>query len=988
MRSGKLLSVCLLSLFIFSVVTPIALSKADFTVKANDVSIYQNKIFDMNMDKIDDKFMADITINANYYFDVTLCFDHQVTGLDLFKIGRLGAFCYDDTWDLGRRVKAHISREMLDELAGLPGLTMITSAEIRNIFVFIEEQDISAFDVLVDNFDGVTILEALSIAMVPYYAGVENDIASLGNFAEIADVTDIKLNIESVEDINDGTISPNDSTSTAAMNATGMWSAGYTGSGIKVGVCDTGINMDHEQYAGRIGGAQSFVSIAYGYDHDDATVEDVDGHGSHTSGIAVADGTGNAAAIGMAPAAIVYMARVLPSATLYSIAAGCDWLVKTKGCEVINLSFGSDSGDNPGNDLVERTFASLVNSQGVVVCSSAGNEGANGFYTAGTPGTCDDVITVGNIDATGGLPYSMAYSSSRGLNSENHMKPDLCAPGTAILSCGAGSSNSYATYGGTSMASPHVAGAVALLIQAAKAHGIDYNPGTLKSALMQSCTLVDPDMDFLIQGRGYMNVGEAWMIMLRAAKDADDKPVIGALNPLKIPYSFWDPMVQGQTAEIFVSCVTPFTDGELSLEVTGTAAQFITIGEFNNKWTDCVKLTFLIPVNATTGSYAGFVNLRYNGTTILDTAEIDLEIEESNGNRVLNNYRSTYRGDNHIFHGQYLELCDDLRLNGYALSEQNMKMDATLLANYEMVWFPDPYSIWFPNAEKADYSIVRTWNDWTDDEIANLTEFVNNGGTAFFDFLGADEDVGLGLDYGTNVTTINRFTDQFGIHVRDDIWTNPNTIMVGTVGDNPLTKGVSLVDHYGCSLELSGDAVMVTEYAPGSSFATCAYTQTAGGGRVIVLTTNFLLDTEGYQNNYQSGATQNDVFSQNIFRWGAAKNRIERGNVSQVGKDLVVSYKYLKGDDEFFTGSYTGPTNGALVFTETSPDVWTATISSAKSGDYAIFVECGDPGTDEYDYFVFTATGTGGIGLSTGIVVLISSLGLASWYLLSRRKKA
>ncbi|MHA1245615.1 MAG: hypothetical protein ACTSP7_13760 [Candidatus Heimdallarchaeota archaeon] len=218
MRSGKLLSVCLLSLFIFSVVTPIALTKADFTVKANDVPIYQNKIFDMNMDKIDDKFMADITINANYYFDVTLSFDHQVTGLDLFRIGRLGAFCYDDTWDLGRRVKAHISREMLDELAGLPGLTMITSAEIRNIFVFIEEQDISAFDVLVDNFDGVTILEALSVAMVPYYAGVENDIASLGNFAEIADITDIRLNIESVEDINDGTISPNDSTSTAANN--------------------------------------------------------------------------------------------------------------------------------------------------------------------------------------------------------------------------------------------------------------------------------------------------------------------------------------------------------------------------------------------------------------------------------------------------------------------------------------------------------------------------------------------------------------------------------------------------------------------------------------------------------------------------------------------------------------------------------------------------------------------------------------------------
>ena len=985
MRRGKLLSLCLLSLFVLSIATPIAITKADFTAVANDVTIYQNRVFDTNEDKIDDRLMADITINADYYFDVSLAFDHQVTGLDLFKIGRLGAFCYDDTWDLGRRIKVHASREMLDDLAELPGISMITSAEIRNIFVYIEDTDISGFDVLVQNFEGVRILEALNVAMVPYYSGVENDIARLGNFDDIADVTDIRLEVDSVDQISDEYLSPDTATTANIINATGMWTAGYNGGGVKVGVIDTGINMDHEQLVGRIGDAQSFILQIYGYDYDDTTVEDVDGHGSHTSGIAVADGTGNAAAIGMAPGAIVFMARVEPSATSYSIAEGMNWLVKTKNCEVINLSFGAP--DDPGLDIIEKTFRSCVRNYGVSISISAGNEGGNAWYTVGTP-AIDDIITVGSIDTSDGLPYGMSYTSSRGLTADNHMKPDVLAPGVDILSLGPGSSSSYATHSGTSMAAPHVAGAIALLIHAAKGNGIDYNPGTIKSALMQSCTLVDPDMDYLIQGRGWINVGVAWNIMLKADKEGS-KPVIGALNPLKIPYSFWDPMVQGQVAEIYVTCVSPFESG-LSLEVNGTAAQFITVGSFAGEWTDVVKLTFVIPVDATIGDYAGFVTLKYNDTFTLDTSEIDLEIVASNGNRILNNYRSTNRADNHIFSGQYVNFASDVRLNGYALSEQDVKLNASVLANYEMVWFPDPYSIAFPLDYKGDFSVAGTWNEWTADEIAALDTFVANGGTVFLDFLGTHYSASLDIYYGTNVTSINRFTESYGITVRDDIWDNPSTVMVNTVGDNPLTKDVNLIDHYGCSLELSGDAVMVSEFTPGSPYATCAYTQTAGGGRVIVLTTNFLLDNEGFLNNYASGATQNDVFSRNIVRWGAAKNRIELLNATQVGKDIIVKYKYLTGDDELFSGIATNPDSSqtALTFVEESPDVWVTTITNAESGDYYFYVECGEIGVDDYDYFSFTATGTGGIGLSTGIVAIITALGLASWYILSRRKKA
>ncbi len=94
MRSGKLLSVCLLSLFIFSVVTPIALSKADFTVKANDVPIYQNKIFDMNMDKIDDLTHGLTMANYGVCFEVA----PQATASVTFKAERPGVHWFYCQW--------------------------------------------------------------------------------------------------------------------------------------------------------------------------------------------------------------------------------------------------------------------------------------------------------------------------------------------------------------------------------------------------------------------------------------------------------------------------------------------------------------------------------------------------------------------------------------------------------------------------------------------------------------------------------------------------------------------------------------------------------------------------------------------------------------------------------------------------------------------------------------------------------------------------
>jgi subtilisin family serine protease len=256
---------------------------------------------------------------------------------------------------------------MLDELAELPGIAMITSVDVRNIFVYIEDNDISGFDVLVENFAGVHILESLNIAMVPYYSGVETDIIRLGNFDAVVDVTDMRYQMGTFVDSTDYTFTPDDTNSNNAINATGMWSLGYEGNGVKIGIVDSGINTAHEQFTGRIGAAQSFILTTYGYDVDDTSVEDVDGHGSHVSGIAAGSGSGNANAKGVAPAGILYMARVDASATLYSIAAGADWLAKTKGVDVINLSMGSSDGWDPAkDDIVEKAFKNLVRNYGVL----------------------------------------------------------------------------------------------------------------------------------------------------------------------------------------------------------------------------------------------------------------------------------------------------------------------------------------------------------------------------------------------------------------------------------------------------------------------------------------------------------------------------------------------------------------------------------------------------------------------------------------------
>lgn len=220
---------------------------------------------------------------------------------------------------------------------------------------------------------------------------------------------------------------------------------GFTGEGVTVAVVDTGIDFDHPAFAS----GQILADLCVSFVDGEATAEDGNGHGSHCAGtIASQD-------YGVAPGAKIIGVKVL------SASGSGSWAGVMKGVEyaaehadVLSLSLGGRA--NPNGNIVEEAVKNAI-ANGVVLVIAAGNDGPFA-QTIGTPGVVSEAITVGAIDESGEL----AYFSSRGETVYMEQKPEIVAPGVDVLS--AWKDGGTNTISGTSMATPHVAGLVALLL--------------------------------------------------------------------------------------------------------------------------------------------------------------------------------------------------------------------------------------------------------------------------------------------------------------------------------------------------------------------------------------------------------------------------------------------------------------------------------------------------------------------------------------------
>jgi subtilisin family serine protease len=228
----------------------------------------------------------------------------------------------------------------------------------------------------------------------------------------------------------------------------GSYTYNYTGRGVHAYIIDTGINSTHSEFTGSMGNGYDFIS-------NDSTPQDGNGHGTHVAG------TVGGTVYGVAKDVTLHGVRVLDNAgsgTTAGVINGINW-VRTNAIKpaVANMSLGGGY-----SAALNNAVAAAVTS-GVTFAVAAGNENTNACNRS--PASTASAITVGATTSTDARASYSNYGSCL----------DVFAPGSSITSAWRTSNTSTNTISGTSMATPHVAGAVALYLQA--------NPGASTSAV-------------------------------------------------------------------------------------------------------------------------------------------------------------------------------------------------------------------------------------------------------------------------------------------------------------------------------------------------------------------------------------------------------------------------------------------------------------------------------------------------------------------------
>nr|WP_092071462.1 S8 family peptidase [Dendrosporobacter quercicolus]NSL49352.1 S8 family peptidase [Dendrosporobacter quercicolus DSM 1736]SDM26516.1 major intracellular serine protease [Dendrosporobacter quercicolus] len=232
------------------------------------------------------------------------------------------------------------------------------------------------------------------------------------------------------------------------MKAPEVWEEGKRGKGVVVAVLDTGCQIDHPDLQDRIIGGRNFTTDD---NSDPENFTDYNGHGTHVAGTiaAVENGQG---VVGMAPQVGLLILKVLDSSGsggYENLISAIDYALAWQGPEgqkvrILSMSLGGPADNQELHDAIIRAIRS-----GVLVVCAAGNTGQ---VEKQFPGGYNEVVGVGAVD----LEKKLAEFST--MNKEI----DVVAPGVNIVSTYPDSR--YAVLSGTSMATPHVAGAAALII--------------------------------------------------------------------------------------------------------------------------------------------------------------------------------------------------------------------------------------------------------------------------------------------------------------------------------------------------------------------------------------------------------------------------------------------------------------------------------------------------------------------------------------------
>ncbi|MHA1772375.1 MAG: S8 family serine peptidase [Candidatus Thorarchaeota archaeon] len=512
------------------------------------------------------------------------------------------------------------------------------------------------------------------------------------------------------------------------LNVNPLWEEGYNGSGITIAILDSGAWGSHPDLVGKIIGFKDFVNNHDDMDPSDGiTSYDDNGHGTGTAWLAAGTNTGTGNFSGMAPGADLLIVKILDSSGSTDdsvIAQGIEFAVD-QGVDVISMSIGGSWYDGMFTDPSVEASRAAIRS-GVAVVIAAGNSGP-ATETINAPGITEEAITVG---ASNGADAIAAFSSRGPVVRTNHdpigrvVKPDIIAPGEDVVSgrwSGASLSefpiynstqfgNYYTIWSGTSVATPLVAGIVAILEQ--EYPGL--SPLAVKAFLMAGAT--DLGLDAMTQGMGLVNANYS------AALINETSRIITVMTPLRYPT-----LPEGSSVLIVgddrpsqkVTVLSTVNLGKVDIVLSGNATNFVNVSS-NKLFVQTGYSYFSIGLNisdnlplSAVGTYMGNLSL-VAGTEIIASLNISYSINTYGGRLLVDMLHQA--SDDPDGPEYYNYFGQELREAGVITD----RLEKSWITSYIT---PDDLA----NSEM--FMIMDTELGYTESEIDAIHNYVRNGGT-------------------------------------------------------------------------------------------------------------------------------------------------------------------------------------------------------------------------------------------------------------------
>ena len=279
-----------------------------------------------------------------------------------------------------------------------------------------------------------------------------------------------------------------------ALDRIGAADSAGQGAGVTVAVIDTGVDLAHVDLRDRVLPGIDLVD-------DDDVAQDANGHGTHVAGIVAATAGNGVGVAGVAPRASILPVRVLDaegSGVLDDVVAGIRWAI-ANGADVINLSLSEDTQAVLGPRLADAIREAWA--AGVVPVIAAGNEYVLGSGFADEPA----IVVAGTTREDGKPSYSSTVGDAKwGMAAPGGEQPALGQQGAVLSTYWVeGMTDQYAYDAGTSMAAPHVAGAVAVLL------GLGLTPQQAVDRLLATATDIGPPGRDDLFGMGRLDLARA-----------------------------------------------------------------------------------------------------------------------------------------------------------------------------------------------------------------------------------------------------------------------------------------------------------------------------------------------------------------------------------------------------------------------------------------------------------------------------------------------